>query len=138
MKLDKKHIAYEGQVFTIEWYVNDAGKSDALDYYQELDAERQIKLTKLLIWMGDLGSLRNKEKFRYEGNGIYVFKPQPDRFFCFFFKGGKIIITNAYEKKSDKMSKKDFDKAQHAQQDYIKREKEEKYYENNKQSSKKI
>ncbi|MBP9764954.1 type II toxin-antitoxin system RelE/ParE family toxin [Candidatus Babeliales bacterium] len=131
MKKNKQVIAYEGQTFTIEWYTNDVGRSEALDYYEKLDIDRQLQLMKLLIWMGDLGSIRNKEKFRHEGSGIYVFKPQPDRFFCFFFKGGKIIITNGYEKKSDKMSKKDFDKAMRMQQDYEERYKKETYYEKN-------
>jgi hypothetical protein len=130
MKSNKKHIAYEGQIFTIEWYFNDVDRSEALDYYEKLNAERQLQLSKLLIWMGDLGSIKNKEKFRHEEDGIYVFKPKPDRFFCFFFKGGKIIITNAYEKKTDKMSKKDFDKAVKLQQDYENRCKKGKYYEN--------
>jgi phage-related protein len=34
-----------------------------------------------------------------------VFRPQPDRFFCFFMKGSRIYVTNAYEKKSQKMPK---------------------------------
>ncbi len=52
--------------------------------------------------MGDLGQLRNKQKFRHEGDQIYAFKPKPHRFLAFFFEGGRVIVTNAFTKKSDK------------------------------------
>lgn len=81
--------------------------------------------------MGDHGSIQNEEKFKHEIDKIYVFKPHPDRFFCFFFQGSKIIITNAYEKKSDKMPPKEYYKAYKALQDYIKRCKEGMYYDKN-------
>ena len=32
-----------------------------------------------------------------------ILKLQPDRYLCFFFTGKKIIVTNAYHKKSDKL-----------------------------------
>ncbi len=60
------------------------------------------KFAHLLQMMGDGGQIRNKEKFRSEGEKIYAFKPQPHRFLCFFFDGAKIIITNAFEKKQQK------------------------------------
>lgn len=125
----KSLIAYRGIKFTLEWYENEAGKRSALDYFMALSIERKLKFTRLIISMGDIGYIRNEEKFRHEGNKIYVFKPQPDRFFCFFFTGSKIIITNAYEKKSDKMPVREYEKAIKAQEDYIKREKAKKYYE---------
>ena len=34
---------------------------------------------------------------------IYAFKPQPDRYLCFFKTGKKIIVTNAFRKKGDKL-----------------------------------
>ena len=34
--MKKNFIAYEGEVFTIEWYIGARGKSQALDYYENL------------------------------------------------------------------------------------------------------
>jgi len=51
----------------------------------------------------DLHYLGGTTKFRNEGDGIYAFKLQPDRLSCFFFKGHKIIVTNAFEKQQDKL-----------------------------------
>ena len=57
--------------------------------------------------MGDFGVIHDTTKFRNEGDSIYAFKPQPDRYLCFFFSGKKIIVTNAYRKKSDKLPKRE-------------------------------
>lgn len=128
---NKNYIAYKGSVYIIEWYFNDNEKSEALNYYKQLTPQRQENLMELLFTMGEVGKIRSIEKFRHEDNGIYVFKPKPDRFFCFFFKDRKIIITNAYEKKSNKMSSRDYAKALRAQQDYEDRCKRGEYYEKN-------
>jgi hypothetical protein len=50
--------------------------------------------------MEELGRIHDETKFMHEGDGIYAFKPQPDRCPCFFFEGKKIIVTSAFVKKS--------------------------------------
>ena len=81
--MHKQLIAYEGQIYTLEWYYNDTGKSEALEYYKELDIERKKKIANLFKLIGESGTIRNEEKFRNEGDQIYAFKANPDRFFCF-------------------------------------------------------
>lgn len=81
--------------------------------------------------MGDLGEILNIEKFRNEGDQIYAFKPSPDRFLCFFFKDSKIIITNAFHKKSEKLPDADKERALRNRASYLQRTKEERYYEKN-------
>lgn len=125
----KNYIAYEGDEFTIEWYYDSKGKSPALEYYQELSQSQKAKLGFLFEMLGDTGKIRSEEKFRNEGDQIYAFKPMPDRFLCFFYHGGKVIVTNAFEKKQDKMPAKEKDKALKLKADYIKRNKDGSYYE---------
>lgn len=38
-------------------------------------------------------------------NQIYAFKPNSERFFNFMTSGARVIVTNAYPKDSQKMSK---------------------------------
>lgn len=127
--MKKQFIAYQGQEFTIEWYYNNRGKSDALEYFQDLSIDRKKKIIHLFYLLGDVGKIMNEEKFRYEGDQIYAIKASADRFLCFFFKGSKVIITNCYEKKSAKMPSKEKDRALKAKENYIKRVDEGKYYE---------
>jgi phage-related protein len=126
--MKKPIVAYKGKEYLIEWYFNDKDKSEALDYFASLPDNRQKKLAHLLLLLGDSGKIFNQEKFRHEGDQIYVFKPSPDRFFCFFFDGSKVIITNAYEKKSAKMPVKEKERALKSKENYIKRVKGGTYY----------
>lgn len=128
-----KHcVAYEGSEFTIEWYHDVKGYSQAYEYYAEQPNDKKRKLLNLLRLMGDQGKIFDITKFRNEEDGIYAFKPQPDRYLCFFFKGKKIIITNAFLKKSQKLPNVEKEQALKAYQSYEKRVKEGVYYEEEK------
>jgi len=127
--MKKEFIVYEGPEFTIEWYYNDRGKSPAKTYFDELDRERKVEAFELFKTMAQIGKILNITKFRHEGDGIYAFKPKPDRFLCFFFSGKKIVITNAFEKKKDKLSPIEKNRALSAQKDYKHRIEQREYYE---------
>ena len=83
----KEYIAFDGVKYTIEWYFDENGKSMSLDYLESLSDKDQVKLLELIKLIGDRGEIKNKTKFRNEGDKIYAFKPQPHRFLCFFFVG---------------------------------------------------
>ncbi len=125
----KDYIAYKGKIYTIEWYYDESGNSQAYDYLLELDTEMQKKVFYLLKRMGDNGKINDITKFRYEGDKIYAFKPQPERFLSFFVTGKTIIVTNAFRKKSDKLPENEKIKALNYKESYIRRVKEGKYYE---------
>lgn len=122
-------IAYGGEKFTIEWYFDSKGKSISLEYLESLDEEDQIKLFELMKLIGNTGFIKNKTKFRNEGDKIYAFKPQPHRFLSFFFEGQKIIVTNGFYKKTDKLPKNEKEKALKIKADYETRVKRGDYYE---------
>ncbi len=121
-------IAYEGPEYTIEWYFDDRGKSKVQEYYEDLSPERKKKIMNLFKLLANIGEICNEEKFRNEGDQIYAFKPLPDRFFCFFFDDSKVIVTNAYEKKTMKLSPREKEKALKVKDEYIKRCKAGRYY----------
>lgn len=127
--MKKEHIASQGDYYTIEWYYDKKGKSPALEYYHGLSLDQKMKLEYLFKLMACIGQIRNEQKFRSEGDQIYAFKPKPDRFLCFFYQGKKIIVTNAFEKKADKLPQREKEKALKAKDDYIRRCKEGAYYE---------
>jgi phage-related protein len=57
--------------------------------------------------MGDFGKISDITKFRNEGDKIFAFKPQPDRFLSFFYIGKKVVVTNAFRKKTQKLPEKE-------------------------------
>lgn len=119
--MSDKYIAYHGEKFIIEWYFDARGKSEVSDYFESLPLERKKKISHLFTLMGDRGKIHSPEKFLHEGDQIYVFKTMADRFFCFFFEGAKIILTNAYEKKSNKIPSGEKERAIRAKLDYKER-----------------
>jgi len=126
--MDEKFIAYKGEKFLIEWFFDDKGQSIAFDYFEELPNSQKEKLVYLFQMLADTGVIRSEEKFNYEHDQIYAFKPMPDRFLCFFYQGAKIIVTNAFHKKTQKMPPREKQKALKSKSDYIKRCKGGTYY----------
>ena len=124
-----EYIAYKGDQFSVEWFYDRNGKSQALDYFNKLDEQRQNKVLYLFKRMGDHGGIKDLTKFRNEGSGIFAFKPKPDRFLCFFRIGQKIIVTNAFEKRQDKLPKSEKDRAVERKKEYETRILKEDYYE---------
>jgi phage-related protein len=122
-------VIYRGSAFTIEWFFDARGTSPAREYYEMLSVGRRAKFLRLVRLMGEIGRIFDSAKFRNEGDQIFAFKPQPDRFLCFFFTGRKIIVTNAFEKKSQKMPHGEKDRAMRAKRDFEERTKKGLYYE---------
>src|SRR5476651_1683400 len=126
--MEKEYIIVRGEKYVIEWYFNENGKSPAKEYFNDLSLISQKKAAELFTLMAYKGSIFNKEKFNNEGDKIYAFKPKPDRFLCFFFVGSKIIVTNAFEKKQDKLPPREKDKALKYKESYVNRVREGSYY----------
>ena len=112
---------YSGSKFTLEWYFDKNGKSVAYDYFLEASEELQDRFFVLAKKMAESGKIFDITKFRNEGDGIYAFKPQPDRYLSFFTIGKKIIVTNGFKKKTDKLPKNEKDLAIKYRQDYLER-----------------
>lgn len=126
---DKEYIAYSGDRFVIEWYYDMKGHSDPFSYFETLTEIEQDRTFYLFKRMGDFGKISDTTKFNNEGDGIFAFKPQPHRFLSFFVIGKKIIITNAYRKKGNKLPTSEKTLAKKRRSDYIERTKKGNYYE---------
>lgn len=116
---------YIGQYFTLEWYYDETGFSQAYQYFLSITQEQRRKFLVLVKRIGDFGTISDKTKFRSEGDKIYEFKPQPDRYLCFFIKGKKIIVTNAFTKKTKKLPEAEKNLCIKFRNDYLRRNKED-------------
>ena len=118
---EKSCLIYEGAKFSLKWYYDKNGKSVAFDYFKDSTEDLQDKFLILVKKIGDFGKIYDITKFRNEGDGIYAFKPQPDRYLSFFTDGREIIVTNGFKKKTDKLPKNEKDLAMKYRQDYLER-----------------
>lgn len=125
----KEYIIYEGECFTLEWYYDEKGNSKALKYFMTLSAVQQRKTLMLFKRIGDFGRISDITKFRNEGDKIFAFKPQPDRFLSFFYVGKKLVVTNGFLKKGQKLPKSEKELSLKCKADFEKRVKNNGYYE---------
>lgn len=135
--LPDEFILHLGPTFQVEWYYSVSGEMPGKDCYLGLSEGEQTRLLFLVKYMADrpFGNNRLPETmYRVEdkANKIYAFKPHAYRFFNFTTEGRRIIITNAYRKHSNKMTKADLEilaiSAKY-RQDYLRRIQEGTYYE---------
>lgn len=123
-----EYVAYNGNKFTIEWYYSKNYKSDAFEYYQSLEEDERDAIISLFKLMANEGKILNPTKFRSEGDKIYAFKTDQERFLSFFCHGKKLIVTSGFRKKTQKMPPKEKEKAIKRQIDYLERERRGEYY----------
>ncbi len=126
----EEYVFYQGKKFQIEFYYDENGELPAKEYFESSEYHVQIKLLALVKYMAENGKLFDITKFRQvdKNNKIYEFKPKSERFFNFFYDGQKIIITNAYRKKGQKVNKKELERAINIKKDYEFRTKGGVYY----------
>ena len=60
-------LAYEGPCFIVEWYYDENGTSQALDYFNRLGDAQKRKVLMLFKRIGDSGKISDITKFRNEG-----------------------------------------------------------------------
>ena len=131
MTKGKEFVIYQGTQFTLEWYFGPAGRSQAHEFYRDLDDADRRKVLFLFKRIGDTGQILDTTKYRNEGDKIFAFKPQPYRFLSFFVVGSKIIITNGFRKRTAKLPAGEKDFALRCLADYMSRTKQGDYYEDN-------
>ena len=133
MTIPKKeeYIYYQGDKFQVEFYFTETGEIPAKEYLENTPLNIKIKLAVLVKRIAEAGKIFDITKFRMVDHKekIFEFKPKGYRFFNFFHEGRKVIITNAYMKKSQKVSRKALEKAKTIKKDYISRVKRGIYYE---------
>ena len=132
----EEFLYYEGRFFTVEWYYTEDGALPAWQYHQGLGEMDQERLERVVKHMADNppGTPLASTRYRVEdaAHKIYAFKPGDERFFNFMTDGRKIIITNAYRKHSQEMTKADLRHLETAikrRADYLERVREGVYYE---------
>jgi len=122
MKMNNTNcVIYVGECFTVEWYYEGNGYSQVYEYFLTTSNIQKRKFLVLVKRIADFGKIFDITKFRNEGDDIYAFKPQPDRYLSFFVVGRKIIVTNGFHKKTDKLSDAEKELALRYRNNYLSR-----------------
>ena len=66
----KEYVAYEGPCFTVEWFYDENGVSQSLEYFNGLSDVQKRKVLMLFKRIGDSGKISDITKFRNEGDTL--------------------------------------------------------------------
>ena len=134
-KYPSDYVIYKGPAYIIEWYYTQDGKMSAYEYFKDMEERDQARFLYMVKYLADSSKgIRlpaTMYKLEDRAEKVYAFRPGAERLFNFMYKGGKVIVTNAYRKHSQRMNKKDREKLKIAvkcKKDYLKRVKEGTYY----------
>jgi phage-related protein len=97
------------------------GTCEAEEYLKGLPDKEKQKLFPLLKYTADSGPVKNEQKFKSIGDGIFEFKGFQSRLFCFFDEGRIIILTHGCIKKRDRLDPADIKKARSRREDYFRK-----------------
>ena len=125
------YVFYQGDKFRVEFFFTEKGELPAKEYFDSSDRQARIKFLALVKRLAEEGRLFDERKFRVvdKKEKVYEFKPMADRFFNFFYEGKRIVITNAYRKKGQKVDPRELARAINLKRDYEWRVKGGVYYE---------
>lgn len=106
-------VLHRGTKLEIRCLVLADGSSPALEFWKGLNESEQQKLMVAFSQMGEMGRIRNPERFKkLEGSdGIYEFKSFQIRIFC-FQSGPVLYLAYGLRKKQDRHRKQDITRAE--------------------------
>ena len=94
-------------MFQLEFYESDDGKQPVSDFLDSLDVKMAAKLVGLMEILEEKGTQLRLPYSAPLGDGIFELRCKQGsnitRALYFFFKGGKIIVTNGFTKKTQKI-----------------------------------
>ena len=83
----------------------------------------QQKFAAMFAWIGEHGRIFNEEKFKHltGSDQIFEFKVNDGRVLCFFFAGGRLVLTHGFIKKSNRTPKVEIARAESIKSDFMRR-----------------
>jgi len=120
-------VLRKGSAKRLVWGSDSSGKFRGQTYFEDLDIREQAKFEPAFAQIAETGKYKNPEKFRYERDGISVFKIHKHRLSCFFDEGGDVVILHGFGKKATrgKREARELDKAVSLRVEYLERKKRE-------------
>ena len=106
-----QYIVYVGRTYQIEWYYKQDKTMPAYEFYCSMLESDKARFMVLVQHLANAarGTFLPKKHYNIEDSkyGIYAFKPHAKRFLNFMTSESKIIITNGFQKQSQKIREKE-------------------------------
>lgn len=117
-------------MFAIQFYKDKNGKSEIIDYLDELkekavnSKDARINREKILTYLSVLaeyGTRIGNPIVKYISGDIWELRPLKNRIFFFYWKDNSFILLHYYIKKTQKAPVKEIDRARKNLKDFLER-----------------
>lgn len=117
-------------MFEIQFYKDKNGRSEIIDYLDELKVkattskDARINREKILVYLqalSEYGTRIGKPIVKHIEGDIWELRPLRNRIFFFYWKDNKFVLLHHYTKKSQKMPTKELNKARVILKDFLER-----------------
>lgn len=121
-------------MFELVFYENKRGKSEVLEYLEELykrkntDKDSRILYCKIQAYFNMLeknGTRLSKKITKYLGDSIWELRPLKTRILYAYYKDNKFVILHYFIKKTTKTPKSELEQAKRNLKDYLERNDEQ-------------
>ena len=112
-------------MFSVEFYELPNGKVPVAEFIKSLDAKMRVKAVDSISILEEYGTKLREPYSKALGDGIFElrikFASDITRIFYFFYVDNKIVLTNGFIKKTNKLPVGELDKAKKYRADYERR-----------------
>lgn len=112
-------------MFTVEYYELPSGRKPALDFIESLDPKMKAKVQEGLVRLEQYGNALREPYSSPMGSGLFELRIKQSRrlarVFYFFVVGNKVILTNGFQKKTQKTPQAEIKLARRYKADYERR-----------------
>ena len=114
----------DGTSRQLKWGAGRSGRLRGKDYYEKLKLSDQVQFDALFNRMADEGWIHGDDRFRNEGDGLYVLKIWKHRLACFFDDQEALVIIHGFPKKTDRdrRSRRELATARRLRDEHLERE----------------
>jgi phage-related protein len=115
-------------LFTIDFYRGADGRSDVLEYIENLYEKSEKSKTdrinhqKIILYMKllrEMGVSVGEPVVKHLGDGLYELRPLSNRILFFYWDNNKYVMLSHFIKKTDKTPKREIEKANRRRKEYI-------------------
>ena len=93
----------------IYYFIDERGRNPVKEFIRTLPQNERTKVFAYLAELRDKGHQLRRPLADYLGEGVYELRPKADRIFYFFFLKDNAVLVHAIRKKTDKISRRDFE-----------------------------
>jgi len=112
--------------YQVEFFETENGNIPVEDFINSLDIKMSAKIYRLLMMVSENGAELREPHSKHLEDGIFELRAKVGsnitRILYFFFIGHRVIVTNGFIKKTQKIPRAEIDKAKTYREEYKKRE----------------